>query len=106
MQAKHKEQEHEQPMTATALIIHTAAPARPGTLTPAQLTADDAPYRALFASRLQRSDAPGAGAVAEAIRVTVQQLGTDGCTARMAQEFGDHPETAAARMRWVRSLLI
>jgi hypothetical protein len=60
----------------------------------------------LFASSLQRSDAPGADAVAEAIRVTVQQLGTDGCTGRMAQEFGDHPEAAAARMRWVRSLLI
>jgi hypothetical protein len=60
----------------------------------------------LFASSLQRSDAPGADAVAEAIRVTVQQLGTDGCTGRMAQEFGDHPEAAAARMRWVRSLLL
>jgi hypothetical protein len=44
--------------------------------------------------------------VAEAIRVTVQQLGTDGCTGRLAQEFGDHPEAAAERMRWVRSLLI
>jgi hypothetical protein len=62
--------------------------------------------RALFASSLQRSDAPGPGAVAEAIRVTVQQLGTDGCTGQMAQEFGDHPEAAAERMRWVRSLLI
>ena len=62
--------------------------------------------RALFASTLQRSEAPGPGVVAEAIRVTVQQLGTDGCTGRMAQEFGDHPEAAAERMRWVRSLLI
>jgi hypothetical protein len=43
--------------------------------------------------------------VAEAIRVTLQQLGTDGCTGRMAQEFGDHPEAATDRMRWVRSLL-
>jgi hypothetical protein len=62
--------------------------------------------RALFASSLQRSDAAGAEVVAEAIRVTVQQLGTDGCIGRMAQEFGDHPEAAAARIRWVRSLLI
>jgi hypothetical protein len=60
-------------------------------LTPAQLTGDNARCWALFASSLQRSDAPGADAVAEAIRVTVQQLGTDGCTGRMAQEFGDHP---------------
>jgi hypothetical protein len=92
-------------MTTTAVIIHTAAPAGPRKLALAQLTADDAWCQALFASSLERSDAPGAGAVAEAIRVTVRQLGTDGCTGRMAQEFGDHPEAAAARMRWVRSLL-
>ena len=73
--------------------------------TPARLNVDNAQCQALFASTLQRSDAPGAGVVAEAIRVTVQQLGRDGCTGRMAQEFGDHPEAAAARMRWVRSLL-
>jgi hypothetical protein len=105
MQAKRKEQEHEQRMTTTALDVHTAAAAGPRKLTPVQLTADDARRRALFAPGLQRSDAPGAAAVAEAIRVTVQQLGTDGCTGQMAQEFGDHPEAAAARMRWVRSLL-
>ena len=73
--------------------------------TPARLNVHDAQCQALFASSLQRSDAPGAGIVAEAIRVTLQQLGTDGCTGRMAQEFGDHPEAAAERMRWVRSLL-
>ena len=92
-------------MTTTALDIHTTAAAVPCQLTPAQLTADDARCRALFASSLQRSDVPGAGLVTEAIRVTMQQLGADGCTGQMAQEFGDHPETAAARMRWVRSLL-
>jgi hypothetical protein len=93
-------------MTTTALIVHPAAPTGPRKLPPAQPAVDDAPCQALFASHLQRSDAPGADAVAEAIRITVQQLGTDGCTGRMAQEFGDHPEAAAARMRWVRSLLI
>ena len=72
---------------------------------PARLNVDDAQCYALFASSLQRSDAPGAGIVAEAIRVTLQQLGTDGCTCRMAQEFGDHPEAATERMPWVRSLL-
>jgi hypothetical protein len=92
-------------MTTTALIMHTATPAGPRKLTPAQLTVDDAPCPALFASSLQRSDAPGPGAVAEAIRATVQELGTDGCTGQMAQEFGDHPEAAAERMRWVRSVL-
>jgi ABC-type nitrate/sulfonate/bicarbonate transport system ATPase subunit len=73
--------------------------------TPASLNVDNAHCRALFASSLQRSDAPTADVVAEAIRVTVRQLGADGCTGRMAQEFGDHPEAAAERMRWVRSLL-
>jgi hypothetical protein len=106
MQNKRKEQEHEQPMTTTAFVVHTAAPAGPRKLTPALLTVDDAQCRALFASSLQRSDAPGADVVAEAITVTVRQFGTEGCTGRMAQEFGDHPEAAAARMRWVRSLLI
>jgi hypothetical protein len=73
--------------------------------TPARLNDGAAQYQALFASPLQRSDAPGADAVAEAIRVSMRQFGADGCTGRMAQEFGDHPEAAAERMRWVRSLL-
>jgi hypothetical protein len=103
MQAKRNEQEHEQPMTTTALIVHTAGPHK---LTPAQPAVDDARCQVLFASSLQQSDAPGPAAVAGAIRVTVQQLGTDGCTGRMTQEFGDHPEAAAARVRWVRSLLL
>jgi len=60
---------------------------------------------ALFASGLQRSDAPDANSVAEAIRVTVRRSGIRGCASRMAQEFGDHPEAAVERMRWVRSLL-
>jgi hypothetical protein len=72
---------------------------------PARLNADEARCRALFASTLQRSDAPGAAVVAQAITLTVRQLGAEGCTSRMAQEFGDHPEAATERMRWVRSLL-
>lgn len=94
-------------MTTTAFLRCKAAPVWPRELTPAQLTAAAADARcdALFASSLQRSDAPSADAVAEAMRVTIRQLGTDGCTGRMAQEFGDHPQAAAARMHWVRSLL-
>jgi hypothetical protein len=60
---------------------------------------------ALFASGLQRSDTPDAEMVAEVISHTVRQLGTRGCASRMAQEFGDHPEMAADRMRWVRQLV-
>ena len=69
------------------------------------LKVDDARCEALFASRLQRSDAPDAEAVAEAIRATIRRFGTRGCAGRMAQEFGDHPEEAAERMRWVRQLV-
>jgi hypothetical protein len=70
-----------------------------------QLNVNEARCEALFASGLQPSDAPAASAVAEAIRAAVQQFGTRGCASLMAQEFGDHPEAAAERMRWVRQLL-
>jgi hypothetical protein len=32
------------------------------------------------------------------------KFGISGCVGRMAQEFGDHPDGAATRMRWVRRL--
>jgi hypothetical protein len=67
--------------------------------------ADEARHEALFASALQRSDAPGPDAIADAIRQTTRKFGTRGCACRMAQEFGDHPEAAAERMRWVRQLI-
>jgi hypothetical protein len=62
-------------------------------------------HEALFASPLQRSDAPSPEVVAEAIRRTGRQFGRRGCAGRMAQEFGDHPETAVDRMNWVRQLV-
>jgi hypothetical protein len=61
----------------------------------------DARRVALFASGLQRSDAPTAAMAADAITATVRRFGIHGCLSRMAQEFGDHPDTAAARMRWI-----
>lgn len=70
-----------------------------------RLNIDDARCRALFASRLQQSDALDAETVADTISTTVRQLGISGCACQMAQEFGDHPEAAAERMRWVRQLL-
>ena len=82
-----------------------ARAARRARRTPARPGAGDAQCQALFASTLQPSDAPAAHVVAEAISLTVQQIGTDGCAGRMAQEFGDHPEAATERMRWARSLL-
>jgi len=55
---------------------------------------------ALFASMLQRSDRPSAGQVRQAAAAAMRAYGGQGCAERVAQEFGDHPETAVARMRW------
>ena len=70
-----------------------------------RLNMTDARCTALFASGLQRSDVPTGDAVAEAVQLTVRQFGVRGCAARMAQEFGDHPEAALQRMRWIRQLV-
>lgn len=70
-----------------------------------RLNVSQARCEALFASGLQPSDAPTADAVADAISRTARQLGTHGCLSQMAQEFGDHPEAAAERMRWARQLV-
>ena len=70
-----------------------------------RLNITDVRCAALFASELQQSDAPTGAAVAEAMQRTVRQFGVWGCAGRMAQEFGDHPEAAMDRMRWVRELV-
>jgi hypothetical protein len=59
---------------------------------------------ALFVSVLQCSDEPDAGQVRKAIAAVVRAYGGRGCAQRVAQEFGDHPETAVARMRWARAV--
>ena len=58
---------------------------------------------ALFASPLQHSDEPSAWQVRQAITAAVAAHGSRGCTARVAQAFGEHPETAVTRMRWARA---
>jgi hypothetical protein len=58
---------------------------------------------ALFASDLQRSDEPSADQVDQAIAAAVRALGVRGCAARVAQEYGEHPEAAVVRMRWARA---
>jgi hypothetical protein len=57
---------------------------------------------ALFVSAVQRSDEPRAMQVRQAVAAAVRRFGPRGCAERVAQEFGDHPESAAARMRWAR----
>jgi hypothetical protein len=69
-----------------------------------RLNVNDARCVALFASWLQPSDAPTAETVTQAINRAIRRLGVRGCVAQMAQEFGDHPDAAATRMRWARQL--
>ena len=58
---------------------------------------------ALFASSLQCSDQPSATQIRQAVITVTSTLGRTGCAAQVAQEYGEHPETAPARMRWARA---
>jgi hypothetical protein len=59
---------------------------------------------ALFVSPLQRHEEPSARQVRRAVAAAIRTFGEGGCAARVAQEYGDHPEAAVARMRWARRL--
>ena len=59
---------------------------------------------AVFVSGLQRRDELSAGQVRQAVGAAIWTFGCSGCAGRVAQEFGDHPETAATRMRWARAV--
>jgi hypothetical protein len=71
----------------------------------AHLSITTARADALFASALQRSDDPSAEQVQQAIAAAVRAFGTRGCAARVARAYGEHPETAAPRMRWARAVV-
>ena len=60
---------------------------------------------ALFASALQRSDELSDSQIRRAVAAALHGYGAAGCAGVVAQEFGDHPETAAARMRWARTAM-
>jgi hypothetical protein len=55
---------------------------------------------ALFLSTLQPSRAPSPDQIRRAVTTTLRRLGSRGCAAQVAGEFGDHPDTAVARMGW------
>jgi hypothetical protein len=60
---------------------------------------------ALFVSDVQSSDAPSAEHIRLAVMRSVRRHGPRGCAALVAQEFGEHPDTAVNRMAWVLGLL-
>jgi hypothetical protein len=55
---------------------------------------------ALFASTTQSSESPDTEQVRRTVSETLRRLGIRGCAAQVAGEFGDHPDTAVARMTW------
>jgi hypothetical protein len=55
---------------------------------------------ALFVSALQPSASASPDQVRHAVATTLRRLGAPACAARVTGEFGDHPDTAAARMSW------
>lgn len=69
------------------------------------LRVQDVAAEAVFCSCLQPSEEP----IPEQVRGVVANIarikGCRTCAAEVAQEFGDHPETAAARMAWARDLV-
>ncbi|MGC9668430.1 hypothetical protein ACNTMW_17970 [Planosporangium sp. 12N6] len=60
---------------------------------------------ALFVSSLQQWERPTVDQVRDAVVRVIREWGAAGCAARVAQEFGDHPEHAVARMAWARRLV-
>ncbi|WP_436527825.1 hypothetical protein [Actinoplanes sp. HUAS TT8] len=68
-------------------------------------TVKDLAAEALFVSCLQPSEDPSRVAVEEAITTMILRHGSDGCAAGVATEFGDHPDVAVRRMRWVQTEL-
>ena len=66
------------------------------------MTAEDLAWRAeaLFSTPLQRSDRPDVWRVRAAVAFRVSMMTSTEIAEMVAQEFGDHPEQAAARMCW------
>jgi hypothetical protein len=61
---------------------------------------------ALFTSHLSAKRWHGPAEVAAAIEQAIRRHhGSRGCTAEVASAYGDHPETAAPRMRWARGVV-
>ncbi len=60
---------------------------------------------ALFTSRVQPSDKLDPHAIRVAVVGTERRVGISGCIECVATEFGEHPDTAAARMAWAIAVI-
>ncbi len=60
---------------------------------------------ALFASGLQPSGSPSPDQVRRAVTTTLRRLGAAAARRGAAGEYGDHPDTAVARMRWALAMV-
>jgi hypothetical protein len=73
---------------------------------PARFERSAALADALFTSDLSARCEHTPIEVATAIRHAIgTHAGTGGCAAEVAAEYGEHPETAARRMRWARAVV-
>ncbi|HET9517260.1 MAG TPA: hypothetical protein VFO77_06010 [Actinoplanes sp.] len=64
---------------------------------------DEVRTEALFASNVQRSQQLTSELIRQVVETTVERLGESGCAARVAQEYGEHPDCAPERMQWART---
>lgn len=68
-------------------------------------TVQELAAEALFVSNLQPSEYPSRKMLTDTVAAMILRHGSDGCAAVVAEEFGDHPESAVRRMCWVREEL-
>jgi hypothetical protein len=62
---------------------------------------------ALFTSCLSADTRPAPDDVTDAIRAAMRAYGgSRGCAAEVAAAYGEHPETAAPRMRWALGVIV
>lgn len=67
-------------------------------------TVTDFTAEAIFASDLQPSRPVTPAEAWAAVTAAITRHGAQGCVEILAREYGDHPETAAPRMRFAREL--
>jgi hypothetical protein len=93
--AKAEKEGSEAQTMAETLAMKTSLPRRtmPGTFEAVRA-------EALFLSTLQPSGPASTDQVRVAVTTTLRRLGVRDCAALVAGEFGEHPDTAVARMSW------